>query len=206
MAQRDAREAIIRTAERMIADQGVNVALRDIAVAAGQRNNSAVQYHFGSRDGLIQAVAERPLDASETRRLKMLAQHEASGASDSLETLVRIFVMPTFLAIGTDQGTHAARFLERVRDHPAVARQFERSDHFSMFIVTTRLERLLGHLGESERRRRLRSLATVLFSLAADDERERETGADVVAAEVAARQIVQMLVGLLGAPAAAPSG
>ena len=40
----------------MIAEHGIEVPLRDVAAAAGQRNNSAVQYHFGSREGLVAAV------------------------------------------------------------------------------------------------------------------------------------------------------
>ena len=56
----DGRERIIVAAERLIAERGIDVPLRDIAVAADQRNNSAVQYHFGSRDG---DVAQRDVDA-----------------------------------------------------------------------------------------------------------------------------------------------
>uniref|UniRef100_UPI0035C6F61D TetR family transcriptional regulator n=5 Tax=Nocardia seriolae TaxID=37332 RepID=UPI0035C6F61D len=53
MAVTDARERIILAAEQLIAERGPAVPLRDIAAAAGQRNNSAIQYHFGSRDGLV---------------------------------------------------------------------------------------------------------------------------------------------------------
>lgn len=40
------RTALLDAGERLIAERGVDVPLRDIAAAAGQRNNSAVHYYF----------------------------------------------------------------------------------------------------------------------------------------------------------------
>ena len=56
MSRTDARTQLLLAGERLIAEFGPEVSLRDVAVAAGQRNNSAVHYHFGSRDGLIKAI------------------------------------------------------------------------------------------------------------------------------------------------------
>lgn len=43
------REALLTAAERLFAERGVQaVAHRQISVAAGQRNQAAVNYHFGS--------------------------------------------------------------------------------------------------------------------------------------------------------------
>ncbi|MFE9119195.1 TetR/AcrR family transcriptional regulator [Streptomyces sp. NPDC007172] len=53
----ETREKLIRAAEEVFAAQGVDGAqLRDIVRLAGQSNPSAVQYHFGSRAGLLDAV------------------------------------------------------------------------------------------------------------------------------------------------------
>ncbi|MFE3681931.1 TetR/AcrR family transcriptional regulator [Streptomyces sp. NPDC059095] len=53
----ETREKLIRAAEEVFAAQGVDGAqLRDIVKLAGQSNPSAVQYHFGSRAGLLDAV------------------------------------------------------------------------------------------------------------------------------------------------------
>ena len=47
-------------AEHLFGEHGVeNVSLRQIRLAAGQRNAAAVQYHFGDRDGVLRALAER---------------------------------------------------------------------------------------------------------------------------------------------------
>ncbi len=56
-----ARSDILDAAERLIAERGIQVPLRDIAVAAGQRNNSAVNYHFRNRQDLIDAIVRRRL-------------------------------------------------------------------------------------------------------------------------------------------------
>ena len=55
------KDALLDAAERLIAEHGFEVPLRDIAKAAGQRNNSAVNYHFRSRQDLVDAVVARRL-------------------------------------------------------------------------------------------------------------------------------------------------
>lgn len=53
----ETRDKLIRAAEEIFAAQGPDGAqLRDIVRLAGQSNPSAVQYHFGSRAGLLDAV------------------------------------------------------------------------------------------------------------------------------------------------------
>ncbi|MGH6781308.1 MAG: TetR/AcrR family transcriptional regulator, partial [Sphingomonadaceae bacterium] len=50
------RERLMAAGEALIGLHGIDgVSLEDIARGAGQANKYAVQYHFGSRDGLIQA-------------------------------------------------------------------------------------------------------------------------------------------------------
>lgn len=56
----DTRLALLRAAERLMAEKGIDaVSLREVSSAAGQLNNSSVAYHFGSRDALIDAILER---------------------------------------------------------------------------------------------------------------------------------------------------
>lgn len=62
-------DEILTLAERLFAELGVeNVPLTRIAAAAGQRNRSAVHYHFGSRAGVLTAVMNRRLAAINARR------------------------------------------------------------------------------------------------------------------------------------------
>ncbi len=51
------REKLIAAAERLMANHGIDgVDLREIHAAAGQRNRSAIAYHFGDREGLVVPV------------------------------------------------------------------------------------------------------------------------------------------------------
>ena len=46
-------QRMIVVAERLFAERGIEaVSLREVGAACGLRNNSAAQYHFGSRTGL----------------------------------------------------------------------------------------------------------------------------------------------------------
>ncbi len=59
MKRPPAREQMILAAERLIAERGIDaVSLREIGATAGQRNNSAAQYHFGTKEGLVAAIYE----------------------------------------------------------------------------------------------------------------------------------------------------
>ena len=53
------RERLLRGAEHVFARSGIDAPIREIHVLAGQRNASAVQYHFGSKQALMQAIIER---------------------------------------------------------------------------------------------------------------------------------------------------
>jgi AcrR family transcriptional regulator len=53
------KEQIVLAAERLFAERGLDgVSLREIGAAVGNANNSAVQYHFGSKDQLVRAIFE----------------------------------------------------------------------------------------------------------------------------------------------------
>lgn len=90
-----ARDKLMRTAERLYAEHGfASVSVRKIGEAAGQRNKSAVQYHFTNRDELIVAILTRHMDAIEKHRIAMV---EALGASGevSLQERISCFILPS---------------------------------------------------------------------------------------------------------------
>src|SRR5687768_8084123 len=56
---RATRELLVRTAEQLFAERGIDaVSLREIGQVAGQGNNAAIQYHFGDREALVLAIFE----------------------------------------------------------------------------------------------------------------------------------------------------
>lgn len=85
---------ILRAAEALFAEHGIDgVSLREINRAAGQGNASAVQYHFGDREGLLMAVLARHQGDTDPRRHRLLDEYEAGGASD-LRALAAALVIP----------------------------------------------------------------------------------------------------------------
>ena len=113
---RDSKALMVAVAEKLISERGIDaVSMRDVATAAGQRNNSAVQYHFGSRDGLILLVLRRRLAAIDADRQARLAEVDDQGLGTDLTALVRVLLEPIVdLLRGSPEATHYARFLQRV--------------------------------------------------------------------------------------------
>ena len=91
----DTRLALLRAAEKLILRDGVAaVSLREIALEAGQRNHSAVLYHFGDKRGMLDAILERHSVPIQTGWLATLKHVEAWGPLD-LSKLVSLLVRPT---------------------------------------------------------------------------------------------------------------
>lgn len=96
MATATTRETILSAAESLFAEHGLaGTSLRGITTDAGV-NLAAVNYHFGSKEGLIQAVFRRRLDALNTERLGRLERVEARahGGKPDLRAALQAFIVP----------------------------------------------------------------------------------------------------------------
>lgn len=112
------RVALIETAERLFAERGIEtVSLRDVSRAAGQRNHSSAQYHFGDRAGLVAAVYEHRMRHVNERRQALLAAAESAGRTDDVETLVAAIVEPLAGVVAETDGWYG-RFLARTQWDP----------------------------------------------------------------------------------------
>lgn len=103
----DTKESILRASEKLFAQQGFKqTSLRSITTEAGV-NLAAVNYHFGSKDALIEALLAhrlRPMNQERLLRLDQLEQQYGAEAI-SVEELVRAFVAPALeLSRDTDKG------------------------------------------------------------------------------------------------------
>lgn len=173
----EARTRLLDAAERLIAERGSEASLREIALAAGQRNNAAVQYHFGDREGLIRAVIERRLAGLEARRLTLLAEAESAGRGDDIGALLAVLVAPMLDVPYAEGATHYARFLDRTRlDERLVDRLAAGDDAWpATRILIGRLIRALG-LPRREAEARLRIAVVTLFALLGDREQQLALG------------------------------
>ncbi len=90
----ETRKRIIDTAELLFAERGLEItSLLEIAKEAGQKNRSALQYHFTNKEGLLNAVLDKHADDISQARSLMLDELEQRG-SFTLDELVQALVLP----------------------------------------------------------------------------------------------------------------
>lgn len=161
---RDAKTVMIEVAETLIGERGLDkVSMRDVASIAGQRNNSAVQYHFGSREGLIREILRRRLAELDDDRQRRLAEIDEKGLGTDLTSLVHVLLGPIVdLLRLRPEATHYARFLQRVG--PVMAPGIpEASLRTSSDDVVVRLIDAMSHLPRRTAFERI-DLATQMFT------------------------------------------
>ena len=86
------REAILTAAERLFAEHGVfAVSNRQVSDAAGQGNNAAVGYHFGTKADLIRAIVRKHNEQVERLCQQMVdrARRLRTELRDWVDCLVR---------------------------------------------------------------------------------------------------------------------
>lgn len=109
----DTRAQLLDVAERLFAERGIDaVSLSEILETAGQRNKSAIYYHFGSKEGLIAAIAERRSHALNERRSQLLEEVRTAHIGSDVHAVARTLVMP-LAELLDDAGNHYLGFLAR---------------------------------------------------------------------------------------------
>ena len=119
------RQRLITAAETLFAERGIEaVSLREINAAAGQRNATALQYHFIDRNGLLGAVLRKHHHDVEIRRHALLDAYESEDGDD-LRTLAAALVRPSAAKLADPDGGRAylrihAELLNRPELPPAL--------------------------------------------------------------------------------------
>lgn len=91
----DPKVRIIIAAEQLFADGGINgVSMREIAARSEQGNHYAVQYHFGSREGLVQAIFDHRMDEMEPMRGEMLEALNRQGRESDARAILEVIMLP----------------------------------------------------------------------------------------------------------------
>lgn len=113
--QGETRERITRTALQLFAERGLeNVSIRDLNQASGVRNQSAVYYHFGGREGLVLAVLEDAIASLEVRLQDTLATVPKTGGAPALRDLLGSFIRRLVEALQGDLGRWRVQFVLRI--------------------------------------------------------------------------------------------
>ena len=167
------RARLVRAAERRFARDGVAGArLADIVRDAGQANDSAVRYHFGSREGLLRTIVERHLAVMEQLR------EEPPNGTD-LHTVIEAIVRPTAVLLSTDEGRDFLQIMEQVADWSGLGAG-RPNPVLAGTILAGQLDRLGGLLeasvGTILARERAALLVTFLTAALAQRARSRDAG------------------------------
>jgi AcrR family transcriptional regulator len=145
------KERILGAAESLFAQRGFDGAsLRQLTSAAGV-NLAAVNYHFGSKEKLVEQIFRRRLDALNNSRLQALSLVEGAETT-TLEDVLSAFIRPALDLSHDESGSLFMRVLARAfAEHDDTLRQFL-SDNYGhvMRQFTAEFARLLPQLTKQE--------------------------------------------------------
>ena len=148
-ANLDTREALVRAAERLIAERGFGtVSVKDITREAGARNPSAVHYHFGNVDGLVKEVFAQRFAAIEISRMKRFDELFRGSPDASLYELIHAALGPLFDTCLEKEGRLYVRFTVQFASDPRFELEelVDRTTMESLQTMGAKLTQLLPHL------------------------------------------------------------
>jgi len=121
--QTETQLRILDAAEELFMQHGFEGASMRMLTAKAGVNLAAINYHFGSKDALIEAVFHRRLDAMNTERIAQLdrLEQEAAGAPLTAEAIIRAFIGASLRMIEDARGggRNFTRLLGRAYTEPA---------------------------------------------------------------------------------------
>jgi AcrR family transcriptional regulator len=143
------KRALLDAAALLMDERGVdNVTVQDINQASGHKNRSAVQYHFGTRDAVIQAVMARTMEPIDAERNMLLDHLESTGTRVTPRGALEVVVSPLARQLRTLEGRRYLRLGAQLINHPRFVR-----DAGDAIMVNTSVSRcaryilpLLAHL------------------------------------------------------------
>lgn len=203
----ETRRRLKRVARQLFAERGIRaVTVREIAREAGQRNQGAVAYHFGTKEALLTELLIDGAARIEARRRIFLDAVEARGTPVTVRDAVAAIVIPSaaFSDEDAEYGAHFNRFLLQLSavDSQFVDRTLERRWNAGYQRCLTHLRKLMPDCPPRVQNRLFLFLGNYISSLLAQREakmvdgmrhptwRARETLEDIIltaAALIAAR-------------------
>ena len=168
------RERLLDVAEELFAEKGIAATSLRLLTKTADANLAAVHYHFGSKDGLVDAVFERRAAAMNRARLADLAALEAAAGPEAptVEAILAAFVMPGThgLAALRDGRALLVRLRGRIEAEPPEVVEALVRKHFgdvcARFLEA--LQRALPHVGKQLVAERFRFCLAALSSALSD--------------------------------------
>ncbi len=199
------RMRLIEAAERLFAQHGVDgVSAKQIIQAAKVGNESALQYHFGTRSALVDAIFEMRMSPINERRLAMLAELDRSRKPPSVRDLARILVQPLAETLLAGSGrSYYCRFLERAQSSSEHVNLLVHRRHYSSVLgCAAHYRYLCPQLPRKIANLRMEIVLKTLGQGMADIERElaaARSGAGKARNSVEIGNLIDCLVGILQA-------
>ena len=198
------RDKLLRAALHLFARQGLDVPLRDINEVAGQRNASALHYHFGGRPELLQAIVDRyRLSDAEHAAIEEELRSGPHDIREVVEGLVRRSCAWLATPDGRDYIRFAFQFVIRLPLREHLLEGTEAPSLASVRVQAELIHEALPDLPERiVRERAVASLDLVLLQVAErariiDDEDSR----GLLDEDEWMANLIDMAAGLLTAPA-----
>jgi AcrR family transcriptional regulator len=196
----DTKQIILDTAERLIAEKGIDaVSLRSITSEASV-NLAAIHYHFGSKEALVEKVFERRVTPLNTRRLQMLTAAEERAGDDQLEVeeVLRALIAPA-MRLYQQEGCEGRRFMQmcgRIYSEQAgyVQRIFDNLFGEVVVRFVTAFRRALPEVPEADRAWRIHFCVGAMIHTMSDSEKLKRFSngiCDPSDTEVAIEQMVR---------------
>ncbi len=199
------RDRLIRAGEHLFARKGVDGApTGEIVARAGQGNDSAVHYHFGSRYGLLAAIIDRHMRRMEEQRKPVLAR---LGADAPLGVVVAAVIEPLAAELVSADGRDFLRIITQLSDQSGV-RTHDLPDPIAGTALAGQLALLERRCGEAAGERvaleRIAAMITMLTAALADRARRIDEELPVLLThEEFVADLVAMFTAALAAPTAA---
>jgi len=153
MAGEDTRERLLNAAEQLFAEHGVSGTTLRALTKAANVNLAAVHYHFGGKEGLLDAVVERRATPMNQERLRELYELERSAGvgAPAVEDILRAFFLPglrTFEREEPETIDLLTRLSARITCEPPEAIEALVRKHFGVVMrrFVEALQRALGGL------------------------------------------------------------
>ncbi|MEQ1890874.1 MAG: TetR/AcrR family transcriptional regulator [Alphaproteobacteria bacterium] len=121
-ARRDTKARLMDAGEQLFSRHGLEaVTIRQINRTAGQRNTSSLLYHFGSKEGLIEAIFADRFAGINARRHAMLDVIAQQAGDADIPALARAAVLPFFEHMQQNAGgTDFIRFFALLYSDPKI--------------------------------------------------------------------------------------
>ena len=193
------RALLLREAERLFARRGLyQVTVREIVEAAGQRNVSALSYHFGSREGVIEAILIRHGDPTDIARGELL---EKVGRDASTRDLVATLVIPYAAHLDRPEGRDYLRIVAQMTPRFATWRDSAAGTGPRLIEILDILEQRPQHLPLALRRERVVELIMLMTVALAERARAMESRRPLeLDGPTFEANLTDVLVGILDAP------